>query len=604
MFRYNSRRDKHPFGAVRWGEEITLTFGVRDDLAATAVRLFVRKGENVEEYRMPFAFREEGYSYYKTTFALKDWGVYFYRFEVDSYGFTHYVGRTEDGSALGGDFLKEWQITVYDETASRPWGGELVYHIFVDRFCRVGPARFEVPVGGTAKEWDDDVGLTDADGTYHARDFFGGNLKGIQSKLDYLSELGVTCLYLSPIFESCSNHRYDTGDWSKIDPMLGTEADFADLLKAAAERGMRVMLDGVFNHSGSDSIYFNRDGHYDSVGAYQSEDSPYRDWYTFLPDGKYEAWWGIENVPTLNKDCEGVRRYLFGKDGPVAHWSKYLVNWRLDVVDELPDSYLDELIDCVHSVNPSAKIIGEVWEDATTKWSYGVERHYFTHHQLDGVMNYVFKDAILAYCQGGKPFDFACKVMDLVENYPRACLDRSLTLVGSHDTWRAINVLAGINTTGWSKERKRNYRLDPFAYRLGMDRLMLAAALQYTLPGTPSLYYGDELGVQGFDDPINRRTMPWDNPNETLLKFYRKLGTLRRQLATSLQGGVRFVAHDNLLVMLRGEGDNEIAVVVNSSDRPASLDLYDKCDDLFAGGVYFGEVFVRAKSFLILRRIP
>lgn len=604
MFRYNSRLDKSPFGAVQQGQAITLTFGVRHDLAADAVRLFVRRGDKITVRVMPFAFNEDGYTYYRLTFTLDKVGVYFYRFEVDSYGFTHFVGRDREANAVSGDFLDEWQITVYDTVLDRPWCGDIVYHIFVDRFARAGNPDFIPPVGGTAMHWDDDIALVDADGTYHARDFFGGNLKGIESKLDYLSSLGVSQLYLSPIFESNSNHRYDTADWGKIDPLLGTEQDFADLVKAAAERGIRVMLDGVFNHSGSDSIYFNRDGHYPTLGAYQSEKSPFRDWYTFLPNGKYEAWWGIENVPTLNKNNKQLRAYLFGEDGPVAHWSSYKVDWRLDVVDELPDSYLDELLACIHRANPSGKVVGEVWEDATTKWSYGVERHYFTKHQLDGVMNYVFKDAIMGYCTGGDPADFACKVMDIVENYPRASLDRSLTLVDSHDTVRAINALACINTTGWSKERKRNYRLDPFAYRLGMDRLMMAAVLQYTLPGTPSLYYGDELGQQGFEDPINRRPMPWDKPNEELLSFYRKLGTLRRELYASLAGSVRFVKHDQLVVMLRGEGDNEIAVVVNGSSRPARLNLYDKCDDLMSGNVYFGEIFVRTKSFLILRRIP
>ena len=604
MFRYNSRRDKQPFGAVRQGETVTLTFGVRDDLAATAVRLFVRRGEDVTPYTMLFAYREDGYAYYRLSLVAEETGVFFYRFEVDSYGYTHYVGKAPDGSALSGDFLPEWQQTVYDTVAERPWGGDVVYHVFVDRFCRKGSPDFQVPPGGTAMDWEDDVALCDADGTYHARDFFGGNLQGIISKLDYLSGLGVTQLYLSPIFESCSNHRYDTGDYSKIDPLLGTEADFAALVKGAKERGIRVMLDGVFNHSGSDSLYFNRDGHYPTLGAYQSEDSPYRDWYTFLPDGKYEAWWGIENVPTFNKDNKEMRAYLFGPQGPVAHWSSYGVDWRLDVVDELPDNYLDELLDCIHKANPTAKIIGEVWEDATTKWSYGVERHYFTRKQLDGVMNYVFKEAILTYCLAGNPADFAHKVMDIVENYPRASLDRSLTLVDSHDTVRAINVLSGVNTTGWSKERKRRFRLDPFGYRRGVDRLKMAAVLQYTLPGTPSLYYGDELGIQGFDDPINRRPMPWDRPNEELLAFYRRLGTLRRSLAPSLLGSVRFVPHPNLLVMLRGEGDNEIAVVVNSSDHPSALDLYDKCDDLASGKVYFGSIFVPYRSYMILRRIP
>ena len=177
--------------------------------------------------------------------------------------------------------LPDWQLTVYDKSFVVPdtIKGGVIYHIFADRFAHAG--KDVQPRYGYLKKWGEKVTVREPDGSYRANDFFGGNFKGITGKLDYLASLGVTEIYLSPIFESSSNHRYDTGDYMKIDPLLGTEDDFRELITQARKRGIGIILDGVFNHSGADSVYFNQLGHYDSVGAYQSKDSPYYDWYYF-----------------------------------------------------------------------------------------------------------------------------------------------------------------------------------------------------------------------------------------------------------------------------------------------------------------------------------
>ena len=604
MFRFNSRRDKLPFGAVRTADTVWFSFGVRKDVANPVVTLFVRGRVRTEHYTLTYAEEDENYRTFTCSICLNKPGVYYYRFTVQDGDHTHFIGRDGMGNAINGDFLPEWQLTVYDRAFVAPyrWGGDIVYHIFVDRFCRVGelPESLEY---GVLRDWEDDVTVVDPDGVYRANDFFGGNLQGIISKLDYLQELGVTLLYLSPIFVSHSNHRYDTADYSHIDPLVGTENDFAELVGKARIRGMRVMLDGVFNHTGSDSIYFNKDGSFDSFGAVQGTASPYRDWYNIRNDGSYDCWWGIQNVPTLNKKSKSVHRYLFGENGPVAHWSRYDIDWRLDVVDELPDDYLDKLRCCVKIANPHSAVIGEVWEDATTKEAYGVKRQYFTKGQLDGVMNYVFKHAILDYCTSGDEGRFARVVMDLVENYPRQCLDNCLTLIDSHDTVRALNVLAGVNSYGWSKKQQVEYRLPAAARRKGLDRLMVAATLQYMLPGMPSVFYGDEVGVQGFGDPICRRSFPWNNINEDLLEFYKVLGRVRGSLAESLAGSIRFANQNGLLVMLRGEGSKEVAVVANTTAQPKSVRVYDVCEDKLTGQIYRGDVFVPCDRVMVLAPI-
>lgn len=606
MIRFNYHRDKTPFGAVCEQSMVHIDLGVREDVCAQEVRMALRKGNKTTMYVLTPGRQEEGYRYYALDFAPPAWGLYFYRFEVQTPTGNLFVGRDAAGNAIVGDFLPEWQLTVFGrEVNAAPGRSDAVaYHIFVDRFCKADiPAdpRLATLPPRIIKEWDEDVDIVGPNGTgYAATDFYGGNLQGVISKLDYLRSLGVTLLFLSPIFLSVSNHRYDTADYMQIDPMVGTEADFAELVQKAGEKGMRVMLDGVFNHTGSDSVYFNRDGHFPGLGAFQGQKSPFYDWFTLHRDGTYDCWWGIQNVPTINKRSKGARQYLFGEDGPVAHWSGYDIDWRLDVVDELPDSYLDELCNCIRTKNPTSSIIGEVWEDASNKESYGVQRRYFTSGQLDGVMNYVFRSAIMDYCKDGNAEAFANRVMDVCENYPRHDLDHSLTLLDSHDTVRIINELAMVNTTGWTKQMLRDYRLSPQQRRLGMDKLMVAATLQYMLPGTPTVYYGDEVGLAGFGDPINRRPYPWLKGNAELRAFYTKLGEVRHALKDVLAGGIRFENRENVLVMLRGEGDSEVAVCANTSLKPHGLRLYPRCCDLLTGRIWEGNVFMHVNSVMVL----
>jgi glycosidase len=525
---------------------------VRTDLRAESVVLFLRHNTHSFEYGLARVGQENGYDVFKVDFIVDRESTYFYRFEIKSCGKTIYCGKGEGGAAVIGEWLPEWQLSVYQsryKTADFIKGG-VVYHIFCDRFCKAGTNP--KPSYGVEKGWDEDVTIRDPDGVYRANDFFGGNFRGITSKLDYLLSLGVTALYLSPIFESSSNHRYDTADYMKLDKLLGTEKDFAELNKEAAERGISIVLDGVFNHTGADSVYFNKFGHYPSVGAYQSKDSPYYDWYTFYryPDD-YHCWWGVTVVPTIARDAQGFRSLIAGDGGVIEKWMKFGVKgWRLDVVDELPSTFVEEIRERIKSENPDGLVLGEVWEDASTKYSYGEERQYFFGEELDGVMNYVYKKAILDYVKDRDGVKFTETVLTIMENYPKESLDTCFTLIGTHDTVRALNVLSGADLSGKTKEERRAYRLSRGEYETGKKRLFLASALQYFLPGVPSVYYGDEIGMQGFEDPLNRRPFTWDRIDGEILAHYRYLGRLRAENRADFVSAAK-ISTDGLRVEIR-----------------------------------------------------
>ena len=549
---------------MRAGEKVKIVFPVTHSIWVGDVKMVLHKDEWEEKIPLSFCGDDGNVTYFSCEFSLEEWGIYYYRFEVTEVsGDVRYVGASETG--LAGENLPDWQLTVYaaDYVVPKTIEGGVIYHIFADRFAKAGD-RVE-PRYGYLKDWNDKVTVVEPDGSYRANDFFGGNFKGITGKLDYLVSLGVTEIYLSPIFEASSNHRYDTGDYMKIDPLLGTEEDFRTLIAEARKRGIGIILDGVFNHSGADSVYFNQLGHYDSVGAYQSRDSVYHDWYYFIDfPNEYHSWWGCKVVPTLNKSAAGYRKLLFGEGGVIDKWTKFGIDgWRLDVVDELPTDFVDELRAAVKKADPRAVMIGEVWEDASVKFSYGTLRPYLTKGQIDGVMNYPFKEAILSFCLYGGAKAFGNKVMRICENYPADALNSSMTLIGTHDTVRVINALSGVDVSYTSKEQRNNIVLYGDALEIGRKRVKMASFLQYVLPGVPSLYYGDEVGLQGYEDPMNRAPFPWGREDEDLLAHYRFLGEMRKKYKDILLGGLDTWEQGELLIVQRFKEGRSLFAVVN-----------------------------------------
>ena len=460
-----------------------------------------------------------------------------------------------------------WQLTVYDGQSRTPgWFGQGVsYQIFPDRFCRSCMPRPEGMVGRRTvhENWAGTPDyLPDAQGEIRNCDFFGGDLAGITAKLDYLQSLSVTTLYLNPIFEAASNHRYNTADYLAIDPMLGTEEDFRTLCREAHRRGMRVLLDGVFNHTGSVSRYFNADGSYPEVGAAQSRESPYYNWYHFTrwPE-EYDAWWGIKTLPAVEENQDSYREFIIrGQDSVVRHWLLCGADgWRLDVADELPDDFITEIRRAMEEEKPGAVLIGEVWEDGSNKIAYDRRRRYLLGRETHGLMNYPFRTAALAWLLGGDAGAFRESMEEIREHYPSPAFYSAMNFLGTHDTPRILTLL-GEEPVPESKEARAEARLSPAGYRLARQRLMLGALLLYAFPGSPTVYYGDEAGMQGYEDPLNRRTYLWGQEDESLLAWYRRLGQLRRERLSLQVGQIRYLYAAGGGLVLERQAEAEVTV--------------------------------------------
>ena len=476
--------------------------------------------------------------------------------------------------------VQSWQLTVYEETPTPAWFGQgITYQIFPDRFCRTGLPDPAGMVGGrwVHENWSDTPEWRpDSQGEVRNRDFFGGSLQGIISKLDDLAAFGVTTLYLNPIFESASNHRYNTADYLAIDPMLGTEEDFRQLCRAAKSRGIRVILDGVFNHTGSQSRYFNADGFYPEPGATQSQTSPYFSWFSFHPwPTDYDAWWGIKTLPAVQENDSGYRDFIIlGRDSVVRHWLRAGASgWRLDVADELPDDFIAGIRAAMDKTAPDSLLLGEVWEDATTKVAYSQRRRYLLGQELHSVMNYPFRNALIAYLLGGDADAFRETLETIRENYPPNAFYSLMNFLGTHDTPRILTVLGASHVPG-SKAARAVCCLSPEERQLGLARLHLAALVLFTFPGSPTVYYGDEAGMEGWEDPFNRAGYPWDQEATELKAWFTQLAQLRRDHPALRSGQLhwRWTAGP-ILAFARELNGQLLTTVVNAADTPQSLTL-------------------------------
>ncbi len=503
-------------------------------------------------------------------------GLYWYFFKLNATESVKYLVPSDPYkiSEIQDSPGRSWQLTCYKkgfETPKWPVGG-VMYQIFPDRFNFSGEEKdikrtdfkrnkdwYALP------QWE-----PDENGEITNSDFFMGDLKGITQKLDYLEELGVTCIYLNPIGEAYSNHRYDTGDYSNVDPILGTEEDFAELCRQAKERGIHVINDGVFSHTGADSVYFNRSGRYGDGGAYRDKESPYFSWYKFneWPDN-YHSWWGFYTLPEVIETDPAFNEYINGKDGIIRKYMR-LGNsgWRLDVADELPDEFMENLRNSVKDENPEAFIVGEVWEDASNKESYGARRKFLLGNQLDSVMNYVFRGAIINFCRGQDARHTMAQIMSVIENYPRPVLRVLMNSLSTHDTERILTMLAGEPLNGRDRAWQASTKLSPEQREHGIKLLKVASAMQYTLPGFPCVYYGDEAGMEGYRDPFNRCCYPWGRENKELIEWHKKLGALREECSALWDGDfIDAFAEGRRLSYIRHDQKTAIYCVFNLGEN-------------------------------------
>lgn len=574
--KYDSRSQRHkaPFGALRSGQSCRLTAELPESYTVLRLEAVIAAADGGAGLRVPLApgNTEHGFRAYSGHFALSACGLYHYHFFLQTPD-----GQTEFFRGVSGGKKTPWQITCYPEnfTAPAAFQGAVVYQIFPDRFARSGVCGLtgKLKPYWVHANWDElPQYRPNQDGVVQNNDFFGGNFAGIQDKLDYLKSLDVEVLYLNPICMAWSNHRYDTADYLRPDPMLGTEADFSALCRAAHDLDMKIILDGVFSHTGSNSVYFDKENIFGG-GAYHDPASPFRPWYDFQswPE-KYTSWWGFKTLPCVNELEPSYLDFIVnGEQSVIAHWLALGADgFRLDVADELPDAFIATLRARMKALNPNALLMGEVWEDASNKVSYGVRRTYFSAGELDSVMNYPFRTAILNFMADGEGAAFQDAVMTIVENYPPEVLPCVMNSLSTHDTPRILTVL-GDPFEGTLEEKAERF-LASEALALAVLREKAAAILQFTLPGMACIYYGDEAGLEGFGDPLNRRCFPWGREMAELQDFYRGLAHLKRTLPALRVGNIRFhsLCPRSICYARRWEAQR-VWVAVNGGDTPLSV---------------------------------
>ena len=585
---------KPHFGAVASDQKQKLRLLLHKDALCSAAFLLIKCDDepDFKEVKLSPAEWLEDYQFFDCEIAL-DSGLYWYRFKYRSPYGEFYVTRCENSLGHVSDQGQCWQQTVYDNTFKTPdWlEGGVIYQIFPDRFFNSGSKKSNIPNNRFINnDWNKQPEYRQvAEKCTLGNDFYGGDIKGIIKKLPHIAELGVNCIYLNPIFEASSNHRYNTADYFKIDPLLGTEADLINLCKAAKKLGIAVILDGVFSHTGDDSVYFNKYQTYNSVGAFNSKKSPYYNWFKFNNwPHDYESWWGIKTLPETIEDSPEFTNFITGENGVLRYWlKKGISGWRLDVADELPDKFLENIRLAVKSENPNAYILGEVWEDASNKISYGARRKFLQGKQLDSVMNYPFCNAIIDFIFSGNANAFVNTVESICENYPPQSIKTLMNHIGTHDTARILTLLGFGKNHPTDREWQSKNALCQEQYEKAKKLLKIVTAIQFTLPGVPSVYYGDEAGIQGFGDPFCRAAFPWDNQDNEILEHYKALGKMRKDAKCFKEANFEpYVCCNNLLTFVRSSDQDAVLAAFNINGTEVNIDLPDEflnCSNVLLG---------------------
>ncbi|MBC8571337.1 glycoside hydrolase family 13 protein [Zongyangia hominis] len=613
---------KAPFGAVKAGEPVQFHLHLAKCATLLSPRLVVYYADRYDEpIQVPMALEsvQMDYNVFTCTFVQDTPALLFYFFEAVTDAQVIPIKRKVDFTAQfnlsDGDL---WQLTVYDKNFDTPKDlrGAIMYQIFPDRFYSSGTPKEHVPQDRVLRhDWGGQPYYQpDAQGVVRNNDYFGGDLNGIREKLPYLKSLGVTLLYLNPIFESHSNHRYNTADYLKVDPLLGTEEDLRILCKEAKEQyGISIILDGVFSHVGSDSLYFNKEGRYPTLGAYQSMESPYSSWFHFTQfPSSYKSWWGFDTLPEVNEENPSYKEFICGEHGVVRHWLDCgIKGFRLDVADELPDSFLDSLNQTLKGYDHEKFLLGEVWEDASNKISYGVRRRYLLGGQLDSVMNYPLMESVLNYLRYKDGYTFSHTILTLLQNYPRPVIDVLMNPLSTHDTARAITVLAGDPVRQNDRNWQATHCLSHEQYQRGIALLRLAFTIIMFLPGIPCIYYGDEIAMQGYKDPFNRACFAWNCLDENqepaaMLTFVRTLARIREESRDMILGDyVPYIADNFVYSFLRHGERGELLVIVNPSDNQMRIPLpprFAGAQVLLGNEVQDGVCVVEPLSPMVLRR--
>lgn len=484
----------------------------------------------------------------------------------------------------------------------RYYGG-IVYQIFVDRFAR-GEDRTPPSGMELVSDWNElRLEYPPYPGAPMKNNIvYGGNLDGIRRKLDYLAELGVSLLYLTPIFSSPSNHKYDTADYETIDPLFGDEESLRRLIDEAEQKGIGIILDGVFNHTGSDSVYFNQKGRFPSVGAAESPESPYYSWYRFYDyPSSYECWWNIDILPRIRLDEPSCAEYFVGDGGIIERLASFgIAGMRLDVADELPDEFIERIKRRLNEKNPESLLYGEVWEDASNKIAYDTRKRYYLGSELDGVMNYPLRRAVLGFLRDGDVSLMRYFVDEVMPNTPKRILHAQMNLIGTHDTPRAMTALAGDSPDGHTNAELFSMKLSSEQYALGIKRMKQAMAIISFMPGLPMIYYGDEVGMQGYSDPFNRLPFPWGKEDLELLSFYQRIGKWRRRRAVLRRGEFSLHRLDpECMICERFDRNERAFLIVNRSETTFEQSFYGEIRNLIEGRKVGDKILVEPNGFAL-----
>ncbi len=473
----------------------------------------------------------------------------------------------------------------YDEP--RKYRGGIIYHIFVDRFSKGG----NVPLRKDAvlmEKWEGGIPEYPKYPGAHLENntFFGGTLYGVIEKLDYIKSLGTSLIYLSPIFEAYSNHKYDTGDYMKVDDMFGGDEALELLIKEAGKRDIGIILDGVFNHTGSDSMYFNKEGRYKTLGAYQSKKSPYYTWYDFksYPD-EYTSWWGIKILPRINPENSDCGEFIAGDGGVIDKYANLgIAGFRLDVADELSDNFISKIKYRLAKSVKESVLYGEVWEDASNKIAYDKRKTYYLGCELDGVMNYPVRTGIISFLKDKDKSALEYALLDVMFNAPKRIRDMQMNLLGTHDTERIITILAGDSAEGKTNSEISVLHMTPSQKKKGEALLKMAYTVLATIPGIPTVFYGDEVGLEGYKDPFNRKPYPWKSGNKSIRDFYKKVGEIRRSSEAFEDGDFKLMVIDNEhLIFSRIKKSEVYITVVNNSESVMKISFKSDVSELIQG---------------------
>ena len=559
---------KSPKGVVSKGITVRFTVKTERDIKPDKI-IFMVKADNDDGYA-EFEMQENASNFYhEHTFDAR--GHYWYSFKVISGDSVHYLNKNYYNYSVLEDFKGEdfFQLVTENEYAcTNSMQGGIIYQIFVDRFAKEGKVNCREPLV-YREDWGGGIQKNTTDPIKINQEVFGGNLKGVMAKLDYLKNLGVTTIYFNPICMANSNHKYDTADYSKVDPMYGSHDDFVKLIAEAGKRGIKIVIDGVYNHTGSDSIYFNKNKRFNSVGAYNSKKSMFYNWYTFTeyPD-KYACWWGIDTLPALREDCREFEEFIAGNGGLIEHLMELGVfGVRLDVVDEIKDSFVKKISNKVAEFGENHIVMGEVWEDASTKISYSARREYFSNNELNSVMNYPVKESILNFIKQKEPCDLVSTIRMLQNNYPKPVQDNLMNFLGTHDTNRMFTELS-LLVDGDREKAKKLFKI--------------CFVLAFTMVGVPSIFYGDEYGMEN-NDGSSRNCFDWGNYKNDIYFWVEHLTKIRKH-KVFVDGDLNILyAKNGKLVYERVGSGERIIMLVNLRPSPLKVNLNGSYKSFFTG---------------------